>query len=134
MVTKHEERQCQNWFAKYRSADFSLKDGKRSGRSVAVDDDQIKAIIVLDHHSATREIAEKLQVSHTCTEKQLCYLQKLDIWIPHELKENHSTQRINICDLLKKCNENDPFLKRLITGDEKWVAYNKMGLLRNSLL
>ena len=23
-------------------------------------------------------------------------------------------------DLLKKCNENDPFLKRLITGDEKY--------------
>ena len=46
--------------------------------------------------------------------------------IPHELKENHLTQRINICDLLKKCNENDPFLKRLITGDEKWVVYNNV--------
>ena len=36
-----------------------------------------------------------------------------------ELKEKHLTQRINSCDLLKKRNENDPFLKRLITGDEK---------------
>ena len=26
--------------------------------------------------------------------------------------------------MLKKHNENDPFLKRLITGDEKWVVYN----------
>ena len=26
--------------------------------------------------------------------------------------------------MLKKCNENDPFLKRLITGDEKWVYNN----------
>ncbi|KAG6804545.1 Ammar1 transposase [Apis mellifera caucasica] len=41
-----------------------------------------------------------------------------------ELKEKHLTQRINNCDLLKKRNENDSFLKRLITGDEKWVIYN----------
>ena len=38
-----------------------------------------------------------------------------------ELKEKHLTQRINSCDLLKKRNENDPFLKRPITGDEKWL-------------
>ena len=35
-------------------------------------------------------------------------------------------QRINSCDLLKKHNENDPFLKRLIIGDEKWVVYNNI--------
>nr|KAF6281895.1 hypothetical protein mPipKuh1_010196 [Pipistrellus kuhlii] len=35
-------------------------------------------------------------------------------------------QRISSCDLLKKRNENDPFLKRLITGDEKWVVYNNI--------
>ena len=28
--------------------------------------------------------------------------------------------------MLKKRNENDPFLKRLITGDEKWVVYNNI--------
>ncbi|KFM75697.1 Mariner Mos1 transposase, partial [Stegodyphus mimosarum] len=53
-------------------------------------------------------------------------LQKLDTRVPHELKEMHLTQRINSCDLLKKCNKNDPFLKRLITGDEKWVVYNNI--------
>nr|AAP51092.1 transposase [Forficula auricularia] len=124
-----KERQCQNWFAKFRSGDFSLKDEKRSGRPVEVDDDLIKAIIDSDRHSTTREIAEKLHVSHTCIEnhiKHLGYVQKLDTWVPHELKETHLTQRINICDLLKKRNENDPFLKRLITGDEKWVVYNNI--------
>ncbi|KAG9431174.1 Ammar1 transposase [Apis mellifera carnica] len=35
-------------------------------------------------------------------------------------------QRINSCDLLKKRSENDPFLKRLITGDEKWIVYNNI--------
>ena len=76
-----KERQCQNWFDKFRSGDFSLKDEKRSGRPVEVDDDLIKAIIDSDRHSTTREIAEKLHVSHTCIEnhlKQLGYVQKLD--------------------------------------------------------
>ena len=90
--------------------------------SVEIDDDLIKAIIDSDRHSTTREIAEKFHVLHTCIEnhlKQLGYVQKLDTWVPHELKEKHLTQRINNCELLKKRNENDPFLKRLITGDEK---------------
>ena len=74
-----KERQCQNWFDKFRSGDFSLKDEKRSGRPVEVDDDLIKTIIDSDSHSTTREIAEKLHVSHTCIEnhlKQLGYVQK----------------------------------------------------------
>ena len=40
-----KERLCQNWFNKFRSGDFSLKDEKRSDRPVKVDDDLIKAII-----------------------------------------------------------------------------------------
>ena len=48
-----KERQCQNWFDKFRS-DFSLEDDKRSGRPVEVDDDLIEAIIDSDRHSTTR--------------------------------------------------------------------------------
>ena len=39
------ERQCRNWFARFRSGDFDLKDAPRSGRSTEVDDDKIKAMI-----------------------------------------------------------------------------------------
>lgn len=58
--------------------------------------------------------------------KPLGYVQNHDTWVSHELKETHLTQRINRRDLLKKRNENDPFLKRLITGNEKWVVYNNI--------
>lgn len=30
-----------------------------------------------------------------------------------------------LCDSLLKPNETEPFLKRLITGDEKWITYDK---------
>ena len=32
--------------------------------------------------------------------------------------------RINICDTLLKRNEIEPFLKRMITSDEKWITYD----------
>ena len=89
--------------------------------SVEVDGDLIEAIIHSDRHSTTREIAEKL---HENRLKQLGCVQKLDTWVPRELKGKHLTRRVNSCDLLKKRNENDPFLKRPITGDEKWVVCN----------
>ena len=60
------ECQCQNLFARFRSGDFHLKDAPRSGRPIEVDDDKIKAIIKNNRCSTTREIAEKLNISHTC--------------------------------------------------------------------
>lgn len=121
------ERTCQNWFKKFRSGDFSLKDEQRSGRPTEVDDDQIKILIEDDRHITVRDIAKRLNVSHTTIENHLKCLglfKKLDIWVPHELKEVHLTQRINICDMHLKRNEIDPFLKRIVTGDEKWVMYS----------
>ena len=106
------ERQCQNWFARFRSGDFYLKDAPRSGRSTEVDDDKMKAMIKNNRRSTTREIAEKLNISHTCVErylKQLGYVNKLDIWVPHKLNEIQLTKRISICDSLLKRNETDAF-------------------------
>ena len=31
---------------------------------------------------------------------------------------------ISTCDSLLKCNETVPFLKQIVTGDEKWILYN----------
>ena len=93
------ERQCQNWFAPFRSGDFELKDAPRPGRPTEVDDDKIKAIIESNRRSMTREIAEKLNTSHICVErhlKQLGYVNKLDIWVPHQLNEIQLTKRISI--------------------------------------
>ncbi|GFT84806.1 mariner transposase [Trichonephila clavipes] len=34
--------------------------------------------------------------------------------------------RISICEALAKRNEIDPFLKRMVTEDEKWVTYDNI--------
>ena len=98
--------------ARFRSGNFDLKDAPRSGRPTEVDDDKIKAMIENNRRSTTREIAEKLNISHTYVErhlKQLGYFNKLDIWVTHKLNEIQLTKRISICDSLLKRNETNPF-------------------------
>lgn len=93
------------------------------------DDEQIKGIIELDRHVTEREIVEKLKIPKSTIHnhiKRLGLVKKLDIWVPHELKEIHLTKRINACDIHLKRNEFDPFLKQIITGDEKWIVYNNI--------
>ena len=49
-----KDRQCRNWFDKFRSGDFLLKDEQRSGRPNNVHDDQIKVIIESNSHVTVR--------------------------------------------------------------------------------
>ena len=120
-----KDRQCRNWFDKFCSGDFSLKHEQRSGRPSEVVDDQIKAIIESDCHVTVREIEQMLKIPISPIDrhiKRLGLVKKLDIWIPHELKEIHLTKRINAHDLHLERNEFDPFFKRIIIGDEKWIV------------
>ena len=117
-----KNRQCRNWFDKFRSGDFPLKDEPRSGRPNEDDDDQIKAIIESDRHVTVQKIEEMLRIPKLTIDRHIQCLglvKKLDIWIPRELKEIHSRKRINACDLHLKRNEFNLFLKQIITGDEK---------------
>ena len=46
--------------------------------------------------------------------------------MPHELTTRNLIDRIEICNTLLKHNEMEPFLKRLITGDENWIKYENV--------
>ena len=65
---------------------------------------------------------------------RISYVNKLDIWVPHKLNVIQLTKRISICDSLMKRSETDPFLKRIITGDKKWVVYDNVVLPRNQTI
>ena len=109
-----EDRHCRNWFDEFCYGDFSLKDEQRSARPNEVHDDQIKPIIESDRHVTVRENEEMLKIPKSTIDRHIQRLElvkKLDIWIPHELKEIHLTKRINACDLHLKRNEFDYFFK-----------------------
>ncbi|GFU92966.1 histone-lysine N-methyltransferase SETMAR [Trichonephila clavipes] len=115
-------RQCQNWFAKFRSSNFDVENAPRSGRSVEDDKDAIKVLVDANWRITTREIGLRLNLSNSSVYDHLKGLGsslKLDVWVLHVLTEINLCRRIDVCDSLPKRHENDPFLKRIITGDEK---------------
>lgn len=123
------ETTVREWFRRFRSGDFNCADSLRSGRPTEVDDDQIKTLIENNQRYTTREIAEILKISNSTVFehlKKLGCVNRLDVWVPHDLSEKNLMDRISICDSLHKRNENDPFLKRMVTGDEKWIVYNNV--------
>ena len=91
------ERQCQNWFARFRSRDFHLKDAPRSRRPTEVENDKIKSIIENNRRRTTREIAEKFNISHTCVERHLKQLGYVNVVISR-LSESYRSVK-NILDL-----------------------------------
>ena len=122
---------CQRWFVKFHSGDFNIKDAPRSARPMAVDNDKVKALVDANHRYTTRNVAEIPNVSKSSVEnhlKALGYASKLDVWTPHRLVvgQVHLIKRITTCDPLLKREENDPFLKLAITGDETWIVYSNI--------
>ncbi|GFW89364.1 histone-lysine N-methyltransferase SETMAR [Trichonephila clavipes] len=105
-------RQCQNWFAKFRSGNFDVEDAPRSGRPVEADKDAIKALFETNRRITTREIGLRLNLSNSTVYDHLKGLglsSKLDVWVPHVLTEGNLCHRIDVCDSLLKRHEKDPF-------------------------
>ncbi|GFV34817.1 histone-lysine N-methyltransferase SETMAR [Trichonephila clavipes] len=125
--------QCQNWFAKFRSDNFDVEDAPHSGRPIEADKDAINALVNANRRITTREIGLRLNLSNSTVYdylKGLGLSSKLDVWDPHVLTERNLCHRIDVCDSLLKRHENVPFLKRIITGDEKGHGAKKMNRLK----
>jgi len=57
---------------------------------------------------------------------KLGYINRFDVWVPHDLTEKNVMDLISICNSLYKRNEETPFLKQVVTGDEKQIIYNNV--------
>lgn len=120
------ESTCNRWFAKFRTGDTTLTDWPRERRPSTIDDEALETLIKEDSRKTTRELAQDLGTSHTTIENHLHLLgkvQKLGTWLPHNLSIDNKMQRVTICSALLSRNNNERFLNRIVTGDEKWVLY-----------
>ena len=82
------ERQCQNWFSRFRSGNFDVKDEPRPGRPIVEKVDEILKKIEVDRHISSRDIATELNIDHKTVLNHLHktgYQKNLDTWVPHEL-------------------------------------------------
>ena len=81
-----------------------------------------------------REVEDILKISKSSAENhlhQLGYVHRFNVWVPHKVGEKNLLDCISARDSLLKCNENVPFLKQIVTGNEKWILYNNVGWKRS---
>ncbi|GFX22695.1 histone-lysine N-methyltransferase SETMAR [Trichonephila clavipes] len=124
----------QFWFRPFRSSIFDVKDAHRTGRPVVENVDKITEVIEVDRHVSSRTIAQELKKDHKTVLNHLRKVglkKKLDVWVSHPVTLRNMMDRICICEALAKRNEIDPFLKRMVTGDEKWVTYDNIARERS---
>ena len=65
------ERTARDWYAKFKNGNFDLKDAPRSGRPVEFDEERLNQLLHENPRQTTRELAEKMECSHTAIEKFL---------------------------------------------------------------
>jgi histone-lysine N-methyltransferase SETMAR len=129
-------RTCQRWFTKFRSGETSLEDKPRPGRPTELDNDALLSLVESDPRRTTRELAQTLGSSNVTVANhlhQLGKICKLGVWVPHQLSPANIQQRLDICEAHLSRHSQDPFLQRILTGDEKWVSYVNMNRKRQWL-
>lgn len=63
--------------------------------------------------------------------KKTGYVSRYDLWVYHSLTLQNKVAWISECDSLLKRNKEAPFLKWLVTEDEKWMLYNNVTKTRS---
>lgn len=123
------DRTCRRWFEKFERGDFDLSDQPRSGRPSLIDDDIVKTMLEQDPFLTSSEIAERLNsAQQTISDhiRKIGLVWKYSRWVPHELSQKNLDDRVVICTSLLARNKIEPFLNRMITGDEKWITYENI--------
>lgn len=91
-------------------------------RAISSSDSFMKTILILMMHHVLDDLMKLIEsTSQQCQDNyvNLVWLRKADVLVPHELMEKNLIGRISACDSLLKRNEIDPFLKWMVTVDEK---------------
>ncbi|CAD6994021.1 unnamed protein product [Ceratitis capitata] len=120
---------AQFWFRRFRSGNYDVKDAPRCGRPIVENVDKIMKIVESDRHASTNSIAQELKIAQKTVWnhlKKAGYTKKFDVWVPHELTKKDLLDRISICESLLNRNKIDPFLKRMVIADEKWITYSNV--------
>lgn len=120
---------CFNWFKRFSSGDYRLKDNQRSGRPSEIDEDLLLHVIEENPNLTTRDLAKQFNCAHGTIEQHLHNLgkvSKLGKWVPHILTEANKITRVSICQSLLSRKRRFDWLESLVTTDEKWILFSNV--------
>lgn len=124
-------RSVYEWVSHFKSGRTNVHDAPRSGRPSLLDDELIGRAgeFLRENRSSTLEcLAEELEIGEATAHKVIhehLNMRKLQSqWVPHSLTADQLQKRVELSQLnLQRCQrEGDDFLKRIVAGDETWVA------------
>ena len=91
-----------------------------------VDNDVLKNLITANPRLSSVELSAILgfhQITNCDNLKAIGKVSKAGIWVPHQLSSENLLHRATICTSLFPRQQSEPFLKRIVTADKKWVSY-----------
>lgn len=119
--------QCKEWFTRFKSGDFDIKDKERPGQPKMFEDEELEALLEEDSCQTQEELAKSLNVTQAAVSKRLKslgFIAKQGNWVPHDLKPRDVERRFCMSEILLGRYKNKSFLHRIVTGDEKWIHYD----------
>ncbi|XP_075217801.1 histone-lysine N-methyltransferase SETMAR-like [Lycorma delicatula] len=132
------------WIDRFKNGKFSLWNEQCQGRpSTSKTNENIEAVkqMILGNRRITvDDTASELNISHgsafSIIHDFLNFRKVCARWIPHQLTRIHKQNRLKISQkLLKRYeDEEDSFLKRIVTVDETWVYHFEPESKRQSLV
>lgn len=121
------KRTVERWYKKFRSGHTDIKDDPRSGRPSAVDNVALANRIEENPALSTRQLANEFHVTHPTILQHLHNLNlvnKRPQQIPYSITPVQKQKRVEVCSDLLDRFEYHAFLDKIVTCDEKWIAYD----------
>lgn len=114
----------------FRSGNSSTKDEPRSGWRVKARKSPIQHQISNDASQSQCQIVANTGLHQSTISRHLRNLRKMNkvrkkgLFLPQELTAQNKQKRVEVCRLLLKRQEQQPFFKEIVTSDKKWVCYD----------
>uniref|UniRef100_A0A1I7XH59 HTH_48 domain-containing protein n=1 Tax=Heterorhabditis bacteriophora TaxID=37862 RepID=A0A1I7XH59_HETBA len=115
-------------FRRFKAGEFDVSDRQRSGTPETWKSDALKSLLDENPLQTRKELAEQPGVDKAKVSRRLHEMgkiRKIGKWVPYELSENSIGRRLNICISLLARQRKKTFLWKIVTGDEKWIIYDK---------
>ena len=104
-----------------------MDDEERPGQTKKFEDGELEELLDEDCCQNTRRARRVFgshSSSHFKTFKSAGYIQKQGNGVPHELKPRDVEGRFCMSEMLLERHKKKSFLRRIVTGDEKWIHHD----------